>query len=206
MSLVYVGDSTFVDKEPLSDDELERVLPHDWSPKLAGIKVYPWIKFTSLERAYYGLQIRKAGPKSKVIESVDVATQTMEVIAPINDFNDALKNLQEGHKYAFEEVPFVEISTVDDYNRVLSHAAGEDDPSPHDWSPKKREPDSNWKGPGVYDLRDKPPTRSYKSVEAYERQAMEDNADQILDYMFQGEEWEEKLGKLINNYRDGQAE
>lgn len=200
MSMVYVGDATFVDKEPLSEDEIARVLPHEWSPKLAGVKVYPWIRFPSLERVYYGLQIRKSGPRSKVIESADVGTNQMESIAPLNDLNDALEILSKGHRYAFEEVPFAEISTVEGYDRVLSHAAGEDDPSPQDWSPSRKKPDSAWKGPGVYDLRDKPPTRSYKSVEAYERQAMESEADQILDFMFQGEEWEEKLRGLLSDY------
>ena len=57
-------------------------------------------------------------------------------------------------------------------------------------------------GPGVYDFRDSPPTQSYESVEAYESSSLEFEAEQILEYMFQGDEWKAALRKLIPEIRE----
>ena len=201
--IVYAGNSIFVDAEPLSEDEIREVLIHDWSPKLKDVKVHAVVNFSSLERAYYGLSILEKGPKSKPVVSVDVGMQTFENVAPLNDLSEAIEELSVGHRSGFEEFPFVEISTLIDYDRVLVHSEDVRAEAPHAWSPKKKKGDYQaWGGPGVYDLRDKPPTKHAKSVEAYEIEGMKFWATDTIDFMFQGEEWKEKLKDLFAEYRE----
>ena len=83
---------------------------------------------------------------------------------------------------AFEEVPFVEVTSKKDYDEALK-AMGE------------AVEDGDWEKPGLYDFRDEPP--SYVgSVEDYEMDELERAADDAFELMFQGDEWKEAYEKL----------
>lgn len=196
MPLVYVGDATFVDKDPV---DVEAHAPRHWSPRKKS-PVYWYVRFRSLERAEYGLALLNKGPKSKWIDSEEVREVTFDssAVAPLNEFKEALKYLGEENKgkHLFEEFPYVEVTSEEDYKNALA-AFLKIHRGPRDWSPKDKnalEDESNWKGPGVYDFRDM--TRHAKSVEEYEKDSMAYWADDVLDGAHE-EDWEPKLESLL---------
>jgi len=197
MALVYVGEATFVDKDPV---DVKAHAPRDWSPRSKNPSVYWYVRFPSLERAEYGLALLNKGPKSKWIDHEEIREVTFDpsAIAPLNDFKEALKYLEEGEKskHVFEEFPSVEVKSEEDYKAALAAFLGIGR-GPRDWSPndeKRLEAESNWKGPGVYDFRDM--TRHSKSVEEYEKGDMEFWANDVLDGAYD-DDWEPKLQKLL---------
>lgn len=209
MGLTYVADGTFVDDDPVSPEEIREIMGADWDPKLELIEVHPFVEFTSLERAYYGLSIHTLNPASvprlnPTTDSVNVGQQMFENVSPLTEFKEALKLIQEGDQGLLEEFPFSEIEKESDYNEIVAAIIDVKPPrKTQDWSPSvqsriKRE--SAWTGPGIYDMRDRPPTKQADSVEKYERDGMEYWAGDTLDYMFQGDEWKEKLRNLLMEY------
>lgn len=197
MALVYVGEATFVDKDPV---DVEAHAPRLWSPRSKGPSVYWYVKFPSLERAEYGLALLNKGPRSKWIDHEEVREVTFDssAIAPLNDFKDAVGYLGEEDKsrHVFEEFPYVEVTSEEDYRKALAASLGIGR-GPRDWSPndeKTLDDESNWKGPGVYDFRDM--TRHAKSVEEYEKDSMEYWANDVLDAAFD-DDWEPKLETLL---------
>ena len=196
MSLVYLGDATFVDKDPV---DVEAHAPRYWSPRQKP-HVYWYVRFRSLERAEYGLALLNKGPKSKWIDSEEVREVTFDstAVAPLNDFKEAVKDLSKENKgrHVFEEFPYVEVTSEDGYKLALAAFLGIGS-GPRDWSPRDQEvleAESNWKGPGVYDFRDM--TRHAKSVEEYEKDSMAYWADDVLDSSHD-EDWEPKLESLL---------
>lgn len=138
--------------------------------------IYPYIWFPSLERVVYGLFKTVGGPEDEEIDSVEVGGHPCEPIAPLTDFGMASDMLDS--EYAFEEYPFVELEYEEDFNeaaRIINK-------------------DADWEGPGVYDFRDM--SKAYESVEEYESEALEQEADMALDFMFQGEEWQDAAKEL----------
>jgi hypothetical protein len=196
--MIHVGNAVFMEE---SEIDVSEELPKFWSPR-QNVRVYPYVEFPSLERAYVGLALvkeSKKGPKEKWIDSVQVDQMTWEnSIAPLTEFREALELLGEGTKWAFEEYPYVEVDTEGDYKKALLAIADEAE-GPKEWSPRKKDEDSGWEGPGVYDFRERPPTRVYKSVLEYEMSSMESEADGALEYMFQGDKWKEDLRKLMED-------
>lgn len=197
MALVYVGEATFVDKDPV---DLTEHAPREWSPRGKMPKIYWYVRFRSLERAEYGLALLRSGPRSKWLDHKEVREVMFEptAIAPYFQFSEGLSELQSGHKYGFEEVPFVEVENEEDYNLALV-AFLENQEGPRDWSPEVRKKkrikeESNWKGPGLYDFRDM--TRGAKSVEEYEKDSMEYWAKDALDSSYD-DDWEPTLHKLL---------
>lgn len=193
--LLYRGDGVFVDDEPV---DLERVLPKDWSPALRKISVYWMVELPSMFRTYQMLAIIKgSAKKGKIQDVVNIYTNEWEEsYAPLTDIGEAVEMYRRDTKHIFEEFPYVNVETEDEYNRAISGRFG----GPKDWSPKG--PESAWVGPGVYDFRDRPPTRSYKSVEDYEMVGMEERAKQVMDTTYD-DDYKKPLRKLLADYVGG---
>ena len=129
--------------------------------------------------------LMKGGPKSEQIEHVVVGGYGMEPLAPYWDFKDALGELRRGDKrWAFEEVPLVEVDSKSQYDELLE-AMGVD------------VADGDWQKSGLYDVRDDPP-EFRATLDDYELEEMERAADDAIDFMFQGDNWEEAYGKLVS--------
>jgi hypothetical protein len=196
--MIHVGNAVFMDETEI---DVSEELPKLWSPR-SDYSVYAYVEFPSLERAYGGLALvekTKNGPKEKWVDSVQVDQMTWEnSIAPLTEFKEAVELLEEGAKYGFEEYPYVEVDKEEDYKKALL-AISKESEGPKEWSPRKKDEDSGWEGPGVYDFRESPPTRVYKSVLEYEMSSMESEADDVLEYMFQGDEWIKDLKSLVED-------
>lgn len=201
MTLVYVGDATFVDKEPV---DLAEVAPREWSPRNAP-KVYWYVRFFSLERAGYGFALLAKGPKSKWIDHEEIREQMFDptTIAPLSNFSEGLESLERGRTWAIEEFPFVEVKSKEDYDKALQAfiESRREESGPREWSPrpgesleKLMEDRSDWRGPGVYDFRDM--SLHEKSVEKYEVDGMEYWAKDTLDSAYD-DEWQPALKKLL---------
>lgn len=206
MSIIEVTPGSFIDDEPVGEDDVKRELarlgaPPSEAPRFRDI--YPYVQFHSLERASYGLVLTAGAPRGRTLDYEETGETGFENLAPLNDLDDAVENLERGDEVVFEEAPYAEILDEADYNRTLRAAAGEVDDEPEEWEPGKEpagapegEP-SVWDGPGVYDLRDLPPTKSWPSVEEYEAEAMDREASDLVDFMFQGDEWRDTLRDLV---------
>ncbi len=206
MAVEHVSGTLFMDSDAISAEDILAKAPKDWFPGLSRFNIYPYVEFSSLERAYYGLAAVKGGPASKWIASAAMGTMEMENPAPLTEFSEALQLLEDERDHLFEEFPFVEVTNEDDYNRALAVIL--DVPiqkSVKDWSPivkAKLEKESSWMGPGIYDFRDEPPTHHVDTVEAYEIEGLGFEADSILEYMFQGDEWKKTLREVIQDLRE----
>lgn len=175
MAILNLGFGVFVDSERVS-------APHGVTS--CG-DVYAWAEFPSLERVRFGLRKTSGGPKGDEVDSVQVGSYGMEPLAPYWDPNDAINELEKSggkSRWAFEEVPYVEVTSKADYDRALK-AMGI----------KLR--DGDWKKPGLYDFRDEPPSFS-ETLSDYEDSELERAADDAFEYMFQGDEWEQAYAKL----------
>lgn len=201
MTIVKVAPGLYMDDDPVGLSDIERELAKIGAPlsrasRFKGV-VYPYVVFHSLERAGYGLTITEDKPHSKTVDTGEERETTFEILAPINDLDDAVEILERGDEIVFEEMPFVEVLDEKDYARVAA-AAGDSD-EPEEWEPGRgphpRTP--GWEGPGVYDLRDSPPSRALNSVEEYEEDSMESMAFDIVDFMFQSDEWRDALRDLV---------
>jgi hypothetical protein len=196
MSLVYRKDAMFVDDDPV---DLEKALPKDWSPALRKISVYWLVEHPTMHRTRTRLAIIKGSPRNgTILDSVNVDTNEWEESnAPLTDIGEAIEMYRKEQDFIFEEFPYVEVEQESDYNRAVGgHGIG-----PKDWSPIA--PDSAWSGPGVYDFRDRPPTRAYKSVEEYEFEGMEERSKQVLESTYD-DDYKEPLMKLLADYVGGQ--
>lgn len=189
MDLVYRKyDGVFVDTTPI---DIAKILPKDWSPKPKGIKVYWIVDIISPTRTYESLAIYKKNPQGQLIDSETIQTNEWEEsYAPLTDISGAADEYQSGSRIGFEEFPYVEVESETAYNFAV---LGEQ--TPKDWSPRKKE--SAWEGPGVYDFRDRPPTRAYESLKAYEMAGMEERARQVWESSWGDEGIEEPLRKLL---------
>ena len=174
MKLLHVGGGTFVDETPSK------------APSRAPERtdIYPYARFRSLEHVSFGLRRTTGGPKGVVVEERRVGDYGMEPLARFWDFKDALSALKKGERWAFEEEPFVEITSEAKYDEVL-RASGLD------------LRDGEWKGPGLYDFRDSPPIFSC-TAEDYELEELESAGDDAIDFMYQGDEWEDAYRELAS--------
>jgi len=177
--IIHTGGGIFVDTEP--------VAAPDGMEDDPAVRIYAYAKFRSLEHVSYGLHRTDGGPEDDEIDSEKVGEYGMEPIAAYHQFNDALREIRkEKRKWMFDEVSYVEVTSEDDYDEAVDAL----DPDFID----KGDP-TGWEGPGLYDFRDDPPTFQ-GSVEDYELDEMKDAADQAIEFMFQGEEWEDAYREL----------
>jgi hypothetical protein len=210
LALKHVGNSRFVDDEPLSLEEIRKAAPLEWVPGLERYSIFPWVEFYSLERAGYGLVAIGEG-KPSVSKEVREQQFDPSTIAPLTEFSEAIKALEDGETYLADEFPYVEITEERDYRRAVAACLEikGSKASPLDWSPRDRQDEkrvkyeSKWEGPGVYDVRECPPSKHAASVEEYELDGMEAEASDVLDFMFQGDEWKDSLRELISELLDG---
>lgn len=207
MALKHVGGGKFVDEDPV---DVKDAAPREWFPGLERFKVYPWVEFYSLERAGYGLLATEGAHDAEVVATYETGEQIFDptAVASLMEFKEALEAIEEGARYSLEEFPYSEITQEEDYNRVLAACLGQEvtPPSSKDWSPRgepgPKKETSLWTGPGVYDMRDCPPSRSYESVEEFEISSMEYWADDTLEFMFQDDAWRYTLTKLLDDLKD----
>jgi hypothetical protein len=165
--IIDVGDGMFIDTDPVDAPE-----------GMPNAHIYAYAQMSSLERVSYGLLRTKGGPKDEEIESMKVGSYGMESLAPFWEFGHALDAIDSEH--AFEETPFVEVENEEDYDEACEAIGCSD---------------SQWEKPGLYDFRDDPPTY-VGTVEKYEAEEMTEAADEAIDFMFQGDEWEDVYREL----------
>lgn len=195
MGLIYRGNGEFVDEHPV---DLEKILPKEWSPALKGVEMYWMVEFPSPYRTAEVLILTKKGPKGKILEQINVhSSEWEESMAPLTDTEEAISMYQKDKKYAFEEFPYVDLETEEQYIRAIENERL----GPKDWSPKQKKKSEMWQGPGIYDFRDHPPTRSYKNLDVYETSGMEERARQVLESTYDGD-YKEPMRKLIKHYSD----
>lgn len=215
MGLNGIGNGVFVDSDPVDTSDVTEIIKEMDIPggSLNGWNFYPYVEFSSLERAYGGFVLAKKPPKKSqhhdhgrhIYGTLDRPTTWENSIAPLLDFNDALSELKDErrHRNLFEIVSLVEVIDRKAYQMLLE---GEYQVlGPKDWVPGKSRKAldwSEWKGPGVYDMREVPPQRSHRSVEEYEQESMEEEAKQVIDEMFQGDEWKELVETMIEDNRE----
>lgn len=178
--IIHTGGGIFVDTEPVAAPEGMEDDPD--------VRIYAYANFRSLEHVSFGLHRTDGGPQDDEIDSVKVGEYGMEPIASFWDVGDAIKELEREtggrreRRWIFEENPFVEVTDEEDYNDALE-ALGITE-------------ETAWEGPGLYDFRDDPPSFQ-GSVEDYELDEMKDAADQAIEFMFQGDEWEDAYRDLV---------
>ena len=179
--IIHTGGGIFVDTEP--------VAAPDGMDDDPNVHIYAYARFRSMEHVAYGLFRTTGGPEDEEIESEKVGEYGMEPRAPYWQFNDAMDELERGGRgkrsgrlYAFEETPYVEVTDEEDFDTALEALGLDPD-------------DSAWEGPGLYDFRDEPPTFQ-GSVEEYEEESLTEEADQAIEFMFQGDEWEDTYRAL----------
>jgi hypothetical protein len=178
--IIHVGNARFIDGDPVGTEQ----------PPL---DIYPYAYFRSLEHVEFGLVLTNGGPKGDEIASVKVGQYGMEPLSSYWEFDDALDEIEKGSKYAFEEVPYVEVQTEDQYNEVLDALELEEDEG------------DIFDGPGLYDFRDTPPTYQ-GTVEDNELADMERAADEAFEFMFQGDEWNDVYQQLAEEADDDNEE
>ena len=171
MTIKHIGEGVFVDTERVDAPE-----------GAAQANIYPYAAFRSLEHVEYGLLLTDGGARAGEIDRVEVGAYGMESLAHYWEFNHALIAIgeTEGPRSMFEDAPLVEVTSKNDYDEALKALSVED---------------SDWDGPGLYDFRDSPPTYS-GTIEEYELEELERAADDAVDFMFQGEEWEDAYKQL----------
>jgi hypothetical protein len=204
LALKHVGNGRFVDEDPLSLDEIRKAVP-EGMPSIEPYQIFPWVEFYSLEGAGYGLIAIGEG-KPSISEETGTLGFDPSTIAPLTEFDEMIKTLEEGERFLVEEFPFSEITEERDYRRAVAACLENKEfkASPLDWSPRDKLRDnvrvkyeSQWGGPGIYDMRACPPEKHADSVEEYELSGMEGEAGETLDYMFQDDGWKNSLRNLL---------
>jgi len=188
-----LGDAVSDVLESLSARKTQRL--REWLKEASGTRIYAYAHFLGLYRLSYGLVMTTGGPRDRVVATEEIRSYEVENPAPRWEFYDALKEL----KYAvvekgpdsprllaiFEESPLVEVSNKDEYDEALAVTG---------LSPE----DGSWEKAGLYDFTNTPPTYS-GTVEAYERESMRYEAERVLDYLFQGDEWMDACKTLLED-------
>lgn len=171
--IIHVGNAVFVDSDPVE----------------GSTDIYPYASFRSLEHVEYGLKLMRGGPEGEELDSVRVGEYGMEPISQYHDFNSAIDAIEKERArgksadWIFEDVPYVEITSEEEYNEALDALEIEEDEG------------DLFDGPGLYDFRDSPPTYQ-GTVEENELTDMEQAADDAFEFMFQGDEWQEAFDEL----------
>jgi len=184
MAIKHTGNGFFVDTEP--------VAPPDGTPDDPDLHIYAFARFRSLEHVSYGLMRTAGGPEDEGIDFEEVGEYGMDPLNPFWEFAVALDEIEGANRakrgsesYLFEEVPYVEVTTEEEYNEALDALELEEDEG------------DIFDGPGLYDFRDSPP--SYQgTVEENELMEMERAADDAIEFMFQGDQWEEAYAALAD--------
>jgi len=180
-----LGQSVIDAIEHFPDSELKKL--RAWINEARGTRIYAYVWFHSLFRLSYGLIMTTGGPLDEIVTHEEIRDVELESsVAPYWEFRHAFnmgRLLRAIDRSSFDEEPYVQVNDEDEYNHALLALDLSVD-------------DSKWEKPGLYDFRDEPPTYS-GSVEEYERESMRLEAEQTLDYMFQGDEWKKACAALL---------
>lgn len=207
MGIKHLGQAVFIDDDPIQPADWKKALPGakrkrwgtagehavGWFERMAseeGLSIHPYAEFMSLERAEIGLALIKDGK-----ETVDShSLKTVYYAEPMVRYTEASMLEGDEKSWAFEEEPFVEVTDKKDWQKLLeSHTSA--------YGELRKE--YEYEGPGLYDARDM--SKGYDSVEEYELSYMEDEASNLVDYIFSGglmpsdlhgEEWVRAFEKL----------
>lgn len=158
-----------------------------WIEEARTTRIYAYVDVHGTSRLSYGLLMTTGGPRDAVIASKEMRTLELENVAPYWQFYDAIKEMRRSAGSslgpAFVENPLVEVSDEDEYDEALAML---------NMSPER----GVWDKPGLYNFEESPPTYS-GTVEDYEHESMKYEAEQALEYMFQGDEWKEICESLL---------
>lgn len=186
-----LGDAVSDALESLPARKTQRL--REWLKEASGTRIYAWVSFHGLYRLTYGLMLTTGGPRDRVVATKQIGQSELENPAPYWGFYDALRELKDAVAEKgpdsprllriFDENPLVDVSDEGEYDEALA-ATG--------LSPE----DGSWEKAGLYDFTNTPP-RYVTSLEAYERDSMKYEAEQILDYLFQGDEWKNVCETLL---------
>lgn len=198
MTIKHRGEAMFIDDDPAypEDPQAQRIRRKAWRPGLPEffrkMKIYAYVEFPSLERYEAGLAAIEGDPKTgKWLDSIEITYGAFETPrAPLTEYGEAFDAIEEEEGWMLEEFPFVEIKNKKDYVGAAKLTT------------MIESPEENWDGPGVYDLHDRPFTKQYDSVEEYELASLEDEAEHLVDFIFQGEEWKQKLVSLLETLEE----
>lgn len=206
MGAKHIGNAIFIDDHPITPkdwSERKRSVSMKWNPKTKTIiswldkmgpraGIYPYAEFLSSERASIGVALVVDGrirDKTQIKEIQYNEPQGLDVME-ISDIPDGRA------AYVYEEYPFVNVQNRKDFDRLLE--------SHHESYPQWAEVERDYNGPGVYDAREM--SRDYDSPEQYELAALEEEADQLIEYIFsggllstdlEGEEWIKAFEQLL---------
>lgn len=187
MAIKHVNSGLFIDTDPVD--------PPEGQDEPAEGHIYAYAIFRSLEHVSYGLTLKES-PEGDEIDSIEVGEYGMEPLASFWEYADALDAIRRsgGKTHVFEDEPFVEVESMEDYSEAIFELSGGKEEATGDDL-------ENWQGPGLYDFRDNLP--SYQgTVEENELEELERAADEAFDFMFQGDEWKESYAELAGSEED----
>jgi len=215
MTIVHIPDTaTFIDDKPV--EEHPEIHPYVEFPSLERAS-YGFAHVEKAGRRYKVLDSREVGETG--FEPIALFFEFRDALGELENrlyAEEAGKTLHGPWWSIFEESSMVLIDdkreyddamkvaeTLDRRNELRLHqqrvetaiAEGLFSSSPREREYKKKE--SEWDGPGLYDFREFPFTRSYGSVSEYEISVMKDEADNILEYMYQGDERVDVLEEFV---------
>lgn len=204
MSVRHVGNGLFLDSDSVTPDEWKSASRPGrgqmrWSSKSTKairwleesggvVAIHPYAEFVSAERADVGLALVRDGNVVEKLSLTEVRYNEPQGLDVME-----IRDLPSGRaSYVYEEYPLVNVKDERDFSALLeSHLE-----SYPQWAHLKK---PTYTGPGVYDARDM--TKSYQSAAEYEIQALENEADQLVDYIFAGA----ALGPGLSGYEWIQA-
>jgi hypothetical protein len=189
-----LGDAIFDAIESLPASKTKRL--RSWVELAKGTHIYAFVEFTGGDRSHltYGLVRTTGGPKDAIIDRKEIGGWEFAG-APYWEFYDAYKAIdaslsresrhseRQRISYLFADNPMVEVREEGDYEDALKLMG---------LSPKA----SGWKGPGLYDFRDSPPSYS-GSLRDYARETMKSEAERALQDMWISESWEAACEILV---------
>lgn len=144
----------------------------EWVEEAQGTHVYPYVAFLRNDNVSYGLMLTKGGPLDEYIEGEEIGDYSLPGdFARRWHFDDALHALVNSYpkqRRYFEESPFVEIENKKQYDTLLS---------------EMRLEDGDWSKPGLYDLRDEPPSYAM-TVKEYVTKCVREEAERAFSKIF----------------------
>jgi hypothetical protein len=213
MAVIHLGQAVFIDDDPITPkrwaesesaqirfkkrwrSETQQAM--DWFDRMAeekGLSIHPWVEFYSLERAGVGIALVK--DEKEVVDHVEL--REVPYFEPINTGTPA-EYLEDDSGFMFEEYPDVIVENKADWERLFQ--VHKNHYEKKEWGAVE---DAEYDGPGVYDGRDM--SKFSDSADDWELGALQDQADQLTDYIFwggllpsdlHGEEWVEAFEKLV---------
>jgi hypothetical protein len=161
-----------------------------WVDEARGTHIYAYVAFMTNDTVNYGLLLTKGGPLDEEIEYEEIGEYTLpESFAARWDFDDALREFESSwpkQRQRFEEVPFVEIESKQQYDKLLSEMGLEAE-------------DGDWSKPGLYDLRDEPPSYAM-TVKEYVAECVKEEAEQTFSNVYDDDDELDQACRNLRSY------